>query len=220
MICLCIGICQLQSVSEILNISEIFKSKYTKVVYYQVFNITEDKMKHILENEVKNADLILSQPVSEKYKGTDIFSTKKLRETALKYGKKHYIISNCYFTGYDPNPFQTTNEYGEILHFNNISYIPSMCFDELLDKNIEKSCIKWCNIDYYNKSQLEKNINNTLNELKSRESDVFGNGYGIDIKISDFIEENYKKVKLFHTYNHPTNVLLIELSRRVMNRIG
>jgi hypothetical protein len=32
-----------------------------------------------------------------------------------------------------------------------------------------------------------------------------------DIKISDFIENNYKNIELFYTNNHPTNYIFLEI---------
>lgn len=220
MICLCIGICQLGSISEILRRSKTFTSVYKEIIYYAVFDLTEVKMKDILENDVKRADLILSQPVSNNYKGTDLFSTKVLRDTANKYNKKHYVISNCYFTGYDPNPFQTTDLNGSIIHINEISYYPSISFTSILNKDLVKSCVNWCKPDAYSKEQLDINIKRTLDELVNREKKIFDNEYGIDIIISDFIRDNYTIMFLFHTYNHPTNLLLLELFNRIMHKIG
>jgi hypothetical protein len=40
------------------------------------------------------------------------------------------------------------------------------------------------------------------------------------VVISDFVEENFKNINLFHTYNHPKNIVLIELARRIHEKIG
>jgi hypothetical protein len=179
-----------------------------------------EQMRYILDVQIANFDLILSQPVSETYKGTDVFSTKVLRETAIKHGKKHYIISNCYFTGYDPMPFQTTDKTGAIISSNGVSYYPSICLIDLIDGEINKACISWCKPTSYSRKELDYNLSYTLTELKMRESKIFNNDYGIDIGISDYIEANFKNLFLFHTYNHPTNLLIIELVKRLFNKLS
>jgi hypothetical protein len=41
-----------------------------------------------------------------------------------------------------------------------------------------------------------------------------------DIKISDFILENYKEKQLFYDPSHPTETLLCEMGKRVLTKIG
>jgi hypothetical protein len=218
--CLCIGICHMKAVYTILKEDPVFSSIYETIEYYPVFAITEEEMKHILNNIVPKCDLVLSQPVSDGYKDTNLFSTKTLRAN-IKIGTRHLILPNCYFTGYDPVPFQTTNNKHEIISNDvGISYYPSISLKSLLSGDIKQACIDWCNMEAYTKEELAFNYEKSIVELKQRESKVFDNGYGTDVVISDYIEANYKSSFLFHTYNHPTNLLLIELSRRVMNLLG
>lgn len=215
--CLCIGICQVVAIADILR--SIPQLKNWIILDYTIFTLTEDEMKNILDNVLPTCDLILSQPVSDNYRNTNIFSSSTLRARIPKKAK-HFILANCYFTGYDPVPFQTTNGKGEIIHLNNISYFPSICLNSLLQSDIESAKKNWCNIQSYSLTELEKNVQNSLDELKRRENKVFDNDFPVDIKISDYIENNYKKKFLFHTYNHPTNELLFELVRRILKRLN
>jgi hypothetical protein len=205
---------------DILRKCDIFIGMYDEIKYYAVFKISEDEMRNILENEVPSSDLILSQPVSATYKNNEIYSTDVLRKTALSHGKTHYVISNCYFTGYDPVPFQTTDGDGNIIHVGNITYFPSLSIDNLIMGNIEGSCVEWCNPNAYGELQLRNNLFRTLDQLKLRERKIFDGDYGVDITISDYIERNFREIRLFHTYNHPTNAILIELVKRLMKRLG
>src|SRR5690606_7753200 len=116
-----------------------------------------EEMLDIINNIVPTCDLIISQPVSENYRNNDIFSTAKLR-MKIKEGAKHIIIPNCYFTGYDPIPFQTTDISSNIIHINNISYFPSISLESLLNKNVIKACIDWCNIDAFSDQELNNNF--------------------------------------------------------------
>jgi len=218
--CLCIGICQLGAMVEYLRKLKGFSSIYEEIVFYPVFNVTAAKMKNVLDNELPSCDLVISQPVSSSYKDDPIFSSKTLRERCLSLGKKHYIVANCYFTGYDPVPFQTTGSEGDIMNYDNISYFPSQCIDALISKDIILACVKWNSPDLYRPDELSNNYNNSINELKYREKKVFDNDFEIDIKISDFIENNYLDMFLFHTYNHPTNILIKELYMRLLDRLG
>lgn len=218
--CLCIGICHMRAVHNILKEDPVFSSIYDDITCYLVFTLSEKEMKDILDNIVPECDLILSQPVSDNYKGSNLFSTRTLRNR-VKEGAKHLILPNCYFTGYDPVPFQTTNDKHEIISSCiGISYYPSMCLKSLLEGNIEQACRDWCNINAYTDEEIKNNYEKSITELKQREQKVFDNEYGTDIIISDYIENNYKSKFLFHTYNHPTNLLLVELVRRIMYKLG
>lgn len=214
--CLCIGICQTEAVTTILKTIPAFTDIYTEILCYLVFTISADEMKNILTNILPTCDLIISQPVSDNYQGSDLFSTTVLRNK-IKPGAKHIILPNCYFTGYDPLAFQITDEKGNYIHHNGISYFPSICFESLLKCDISQACIDWCNPDMYSITNLEKNYQATISELKNREEKIFNNTYGVDITISDYIEKNYIHMHLFHTYNHPTNLLLFELTHRILN---
>ena len=51
-----------------------------------------------------------------------------------------------------------------------------------------------------------------INILKSKEKTC-------DVKVSDFILENYKKEKLFYMPNHPTRIILKEMSKQILKKI-
>ena len=65
------------------------------------------------------------------------------------------------------------------------------------------------NEDFFSKEQIIENFDNELIKLKKREREC-------DIKISDFIEKNYKKVQLFYEPFHPTNEIIFEKGRRIL----
>lgn len=217
--CLCIGICQIMAVSEILKSCKNFTEIYDDIICYTIFSITVEEMQNIIDNILPTCHLVLSQPVSENYRDNPIFSTSYLK-SKLSTTTKHYVLANCYFTGYDPIPFQTTDLDGNIMHLKGISYFPSISLESLLEKNILQACKDWCNIDIYSKLELVNNYQRSIDELIRRENKIFDTNFIVDIKISDYIVENYRSQYLFHTYNHPTNILLFELTRRILNKLA
>lgn len=216
--CLCLGICQLTAIIEILKSNKEFSEKYDEILSFPVYETSDEIMKNVIDNILPNCNLILSQPVSSDYRG-ELFSTKYLR-SKIPPNSIHLIIVNSYFTGYDPIPFQLTDMENNFLDIKGINYMPSCCVTNFINNNFEKAIEDWNNPEYYTKEQLSINYKYSINQLKNREKKVFDNDFDIDIKISDFIEKNYKKIFLFHTYNHPTNVLLIELTKRILNKLN
>lgn len=64
------------------------------------------------------------------------------------------------------------------------------------------------NEDAYSNEKILDMYKNKIMKLKEREK-------GWDIKISSFMEENYKIKKLFYDIDHPTNDLMIEVCRKL-----
>jgi len=58
----------------------------------------------------------------------------------------------------------------------------------------------------------------SLQNLYERENGL-GDKNPVDVKIHGYIKENYKKVKLFHTLNHPCNLLLNYYSFKICEHI-
>lgn len=69
------------------------------------------------------------------------------------------------------------------------------------------------NADCYSRQDIIDKFHAELEKLKKREQEC-------DIQISDFIEANFQAVQLFYAPNHPTEVLLCELGRRILLFLG
>lgn len=63
------------------------------------------------------------------------------------------------------------------------------------------------------REEIMEGVRLSFSELKRREEKA-------DIKISDYIIENYKKRQLFYSKNHPTNDVLIEYTERILQCLG
>lgn len=67
--------------------------------------------------------------------------------------------------------------------------------------------------DYFNIDDLNRNIESELDKFKEREE-------SLDIKMCDYLKDNYSKYCLFATANHPTREILLEFSRRILTQLG
>lgn len=217
--CLCIGICQLSALVKVLKTMPSFTTIFDTIIEVVIFQVSPDKMTEILQDSVPTMDLVISQPVSRNYRDNDIFSSKTLRDRCLELGVPHIMLTNCYFSGYDPLPFQTTNLKGDILPILGCSYFPGHCLNAFINNNTFEALRLWQGYEY-TLEVVEKNLDITLSELRRREKSVFDEDFGVDVSILDFIENNFRNTYLFHTYNHPTNALLQELLKRLLDKIG
>lgn len=151
----------------------------------------------------QNADLFIYQPL----KGHGIYDTDYIKNTFLK---KECVCIGCpfmYFLGYQPdyvsqqpNPFP----YG-FKELNNYICTEQYTVDEVIELSKRDDFLS---LDY-----IIDRMNYGMNFLKNVEKST-------TIIISDFIEENYKKHKLFYTVSHPTNFLLAEFLKRLLKALN
>ena len=69
------------------------------------------------------------------------------------------------------------------------------------------------NDDVYSKDMLIENFQNEICKLQRREEKC-------NIKISDYILENYTKQQIFYDPHHPTKEIIIEKGRRILRLLG
>lgn len=67
--------------------------------------------------------------------------------------------------------------------------------------------------EFYSEKQVKRNTNTTLKMIDIAEKDV-------DVKIADYIRNNYKKIMLFQNYIHPNKCIIWEYVRRILNVLG
>lgn len=89
-------------------------------------------------------------------------------------------------------------------------YIEDMIENGMNDTDI-LSCVM--DEDFVETVEIIDNAENSIHELYLREE-------GCDIKITDYIEENYKEEQLFYSKNHPNERLLNEYVNRLVEYLG
>ena len=91
--------------------------------------------------------------------------------------------------------------------------------DLVIDKCVEKGMeeediIKYCMSDsVFNEEEVTKNFEMYMEKIKERES-------AWDIKIYNYLLENYRNEKMFYDAGHPTNVIMKKISEEILNRLG
>jgi len=206
--CLIYGNCQADALKLYFDKYELFRNKYEivplKAVHLLVLNDIE-----FLLNQIKDVDLFIHQPISENYKNIPELGSEFLKS---KLKKDAIVISFpvLYFKGYNP-------EIIGLKDLNNKTIAKPISY---WDQNILLAAYKGNNKaeilnkvekgEIYTRQQVLDNFNSSLEELKRREQNL-------DIKMSSFLENNYKLVKLFHVFNHPNNFLLHNLTNSILS---
>ncbi len=207
------GNCQIGALGEILQCSAEFSLAYENVFVTAVHRISQSEEGRFAET-IRNLDLFIHQPVAAAVYG----STRRLGTdhllTRLKGSARAISFPSAYFTGYNPETIVWKDEDGNNVwdsfcnyHDLNIlnAYYHGMSWRECLSY-IQKSAV-------YTSELLEANLADSLGRLGERERRT-------NVTISAFIEENWRKERLFFGFNHCANSLLLHEANQILHLIG
>ena len=206
--------CQGGTLNTFLRTNKIFSEQYKYIPLKAIQNVTLVDLKNFYKI-IKTLDLVIIQPISTNFKNNNKYSTKSF----LSELNKNCIIimfPSLYFTGYYPsvNHYSIKN-LNMVVIDNNLIKIFKNTNNKL---DFLKVCKKMINQNnFYSTQYINNNIMKSINELKNRENNAINN-YKLDnfIKVSSFINNNYKKNILFHSLNHPSKFTYIYLSNEIL----
>ncbi|PVZ70242.1 WcbI family polysaccharide biosynthesis putative acetyltransferase [Pelagibaculum spongiae] len=199
-----VGNCQARPLAEIMGANE--RINIVGVAIVHLLNLEdEEKYAQIFDT----ADVIVTQLVADSY------PCGFVRTTALKNKYKNKVISiiNLYAQIYDVDwfyyrdPCRSTLQ-GPMGEYHNKTIYKNWMYGVGLTE-----CKQILSSHNYLESISMVAIEQSISELKNRELRV-------DVKVVDYIIENYATERLFHTFNHPTSLLLIEYSSRILKHLG
>ena len=209
-VCIIYANCQNKLLAELLAKSPAFTAEYT-VHAFSVHLLLRGKTT-LDADLLSQAKLFIYQPVKDIH---GVCSTNYILDR-LPADCQRLSFPPLYFTGYFPqfckNP---ANKVVKQLHPYGIIPQGDRHIISLLDQSssVEEIADRLADPNFYQRSELLENVENNLNELARRES-------SLDIKVSDFIRDNYQKYRLFYTHNHPTDKLGIYVVDRILAAIG
>ncbi|MBB1493368.1 hypothetical protein H5395_18225, partial [Paracoccus sp. MC1854] len=116
---------------------------------------------------------------------------------------------SLYFSGYNPELFYLKNECGAPVN-DTFDYHILPVFKEYASGESVEACISsYQNRDPGNALRVDKAI--SLLEQKER---------NLPVKTSDFIMDNFRSEKLFHTFNHPASKGLLHVAGQMLDSLG
>lgn len=206
------GNCHIAVVKEYLNASKSFCEKYSICDTPFIFSTGGG----IDENFVKNCDVFIHQDIRKDNGFGEKLSDEYLIPL-LKKNCKNITIPNLfgmgnlllpqtdYHDGFNPSLGHDRN--GMFPHADKIidSFTLSGETYEYIQKHYKDDGL-------IEKEQIILNFNNVIDKIKQREKNW-------DIKVSEYILDNYQKVKLFYDIGHPTNVLMLFISLGVLKML-
>lgn len=203
---------QKNNIEKIILTSEKFCNDYL-LIHIPEWNLIEEHERTNLNKLFPMIEVFIYQEIENEQYQYDLLKIIEI----LKGSCKKIVIPDCYFKGYHPQVIPNVRNALLNSQYNKEGVVPYG------DKILEESFL--ANISL---PTLEKYLYSddciTVKEILKNLSDSFVKIKDIEkrcnIYISDYIEKYYKCNYLFLTPSHPTNFLLSELARRILNNLN
>lgn len=204
------GNCQHTHLERMLGLSK-FKDYFDFVSVPDVYC----KSKTNLDDEtLASVDLFIYQHVSRNF--DPFFCTDSIIE---RLGSKAELICipNFWFSGYHPqntkNPIKRRNSKFSISPSGIFPYGDKYIIEALQnDKSIQTIKRELSSPDFISQNDIEQNIMSSIDNLRDREK-----LFGVTIKSTDFILNNFKKTQLCYSVNHPTKEYFLWLVNELLD---
>lgn len=181
---------------------------------YAIYPIPELQNNLLIEDNIlKHVDVYIHQDIRVDNKVSYYLSDEFILPM-LKRDCQIICIPN--FVGFGKMFFQTVNEGGYVANRKVLMFYRDNAIDQCIKKDKVRSLNELKDM-LYNLRIDEEKIRNKFNEymikIKKREKNW-------DIKVSEYIEENYKNQKLVNDIDHPSNQMMKYICDQVAYRLG
>jgi len=193
--------CQARAIDSILN-AMCDDIEITKV---GIIHLLKSEQESEFTAYFEDADYIIAQIVQPTYP-CEFVRTDYLQK---KYGKKVLSIVNLFYNGDTPYLSNLPKEY-RLKGAPFSDYHFQVVFDSWFKGESVSTASDALKAQYLSKNDSVPR--DSILELQNREKDA-------DIKISDFLGPK-NSIRGFHTFNHPTNYVLIEYCARILAFLG
>lgn len=209
-ICIINGNCQTIHLTTLLSSNQTFQRLYQIIDIPRICTATAADIPAI-EEILKLADLIITQPIKQTNKFTETLSTEHIKQIKNN-NSTLVLIPNLTFMGYFPQAklFETDSQPLKVgdkalftYHDTIIEYFFEQGFDRdsIYSKVMDPFLLDREFVIEYMKEQLEI--------FKDREKDV-------DIKMIDELERRVFTEVIFHSFNHPKISLIKSLAQKIL----
>lgn len=160
------------------------------------------------------ADLILCQSVEDGYAGVDELATSWLRANK-RASTDLLVVHNLFFRGQHPGQYSIPLN-GQVFTFLNQPYQDVVAMHALLTLGEDQAHQIVMRPDGgVSENALQTVAQPSFAEMKLREIKD-----SIDISVTDVIEDQWRDVALFHSFNHPTRAMCLPLVNRILEAVG
>ena len=207
------GNCQMHAIGDIVSdpLKSDFCENYVTCAIPKMWENETEVLNRMIESGIfDHVDIFISQEVSLENKFNECWATEKIYSLCKK-APKRISVTNLYFMGYFPQLVDTKGSLNYLR--NRVSAFHSFC-----DKNVVKAVLDGMDDssildmigdeEFFSKDELRDNIILEIQDFEKREGSY-------DVRMSDFLLQNFDRSKLFSTKNHPLAVVMKEFARRI-----
>ena len=209
------GNCQMTAIINYLKASSRFNQKCVILATPRVFLYDSEKLQ-LIDSEAlwQNVDWL----IYHKIKATNRFGAKLSSENfceKLKCEANKICLTNLWFTGYFPQAEKNSNNVLAYFQMSGLFPMGDKNANELAKKGMPSDEIirRLSDEDFYSAEEVLAHVKESFSDMEQRE-------VGCDVKMLDFIKENYNKRLLFHSPNHPTHFVIEEMAERILNKMN
>lgn len=204
--CVFYGNCQMKALADIFS---KIQNRYTVIPINTVHKLTLFELDQLYQI-LPNIDLLVIQPISDRYKNNSRLSTTNILQ-AINLKCRVIMLPVCYFRFYYPSICCLSTlqkQYAECFHDVNLLqlYCQKLNHSEIIEKY--QKIVD--NPDFYTSENLLTIANQSLNELENRDNLMREKYTRVNdfIVVTNFIRQHFQQTLLFYTINHPTKILI------------
>lgn len=206
------GNCHMKILQQMLLSVEEFEKNYSIYPLTLIFESNGE----IDENVLRNIDIFIHQDIRIEnafgYKQCDEYVRKYLDEKCLD-----ITVPNVLGYGKAFFPQDKWNQRNKILNKDRNGMFPygDIFIDNCIQKSMttEEIVLEILEGNPFSKQEIEDNFNLYMGKLLERQKNW-------DFEIYDFIMENYKEHQLFYNQGHPTNIIMKEIAKKTLRKLG
>lgn len=201
------GNCQATAIAELLREA---LSDQASITANEVFSVDLERGGEEVARLVGRADVVISQPVGDGYRGVDFLSTSWI-EAHLK---PHALLLKApvvYDRTHLPQCFPLAG-----LHEGRLAYHDAHALDYFLQgRSVNDFLGDTARGDFLPESFVVSEAFRSLREIMRREGEA-----GVDVRVSDSLVAALDVRQPMQSVNHPDRELMAELTNRLIARIG
>jgi hypothetical protein len=217
------GNCQAPSLAAMLRRCSSFREKFNVIRWEAVHAISEQEQLKCLQEVAPELDVLVYQPVRDKYRGSAIFGAEHVKGHLPRHAVT-ISFPSLHFAGYYPGAakFRTVTpevavfcrqEFGtaaaELFHYRQIAN------SYLRGRDVEAAVRAFDEGETDDAKRALATTIKTVRRMRTTEE-----RFGIDIPMSDFISNNFSERMLYHSPVHPGSEVLTRVCRLILEILG
>jgi hypothetical protein len=201
------GNCQAGCIAGFMSRTLAFSEAFDIPTLLGIHQMVEADLKG-LYGHVNGADVLLSQEVSAGYRGAD-FSSAHLVSLLPSNAKVLYYPS-LYFSAYFPNLLylRSPNKGGMFTGPGGDYHDRDILDSYIAKRSVPETGRYLMDESRYDLDSVRRSFEDGHAEMRRREQNI-------DVKISDYIADNFADRRLFYVFNHPANEVMFEVCSQV-----